>query len=90
MLNLTRDIQSLSTFKRDTSHFIEQMKASGNPVVLTVNGRAELIVQDVESYQTLLERIEYLETVAGIREGLADVTAGRTQELSSLVKELRP
>ena len=89
MLNLARDINSLSNFKRDTSRFIEQMKETGNPVVLTVNGKAELIVQDTESYQKLLERLDRLEAIAGIQQGLADVKAGRTQALDDFAQKMR-
>ena len=49
-MKLTRDIQSLSTFKRDTAKLVRQMKKTGQPVVLTVNGKAELVVQDAASY----------------------------------------
>lgn len=89
MLNLTRDINSLSNFKRDTSRFIEQMKETGNPVVLTVNGKAELIVQDAESYQKLLDKLDRLEAIAGIKQGLADVEAGRTKNLDDFAREMR-
>ena len=54
-MKLTRDIHSLSTFKRDTAKLVRQLKKTGQPVVLTVNGKAELVVQDAESYQKLLE-----------------------------------
>ena len=89
MLNLTRDINSLSNFKRDTARFINQMKETGHPVVLTVNGKAELIVQDAESYQKLLDRLDRLEAIAGIQQGLADVKAGRTQSLDEFAQEMR-
>ena len=39
-MKLTRDIQSLSTFKRDTAKLMRQMKKTKAPVVLTVNGKA--------------------------------------------------
>ena len=41
-MKLTRDIHSLSTFKRDTAKLVRQLKKTGQPVVLTVNGKAEL------------------------------------------------
>jgi prevent-host-death family protein len=44
MINLSRDIQSLSTFKRNTNELISQMKETGNPIVLTVNGKADYII----------------------------------------------
>jgi prevent-host-death family protein len=69
-MNLKRDIQSLSTFKRDTARFVRQMKKTGAPVVLTVNGKAELVVQDAENYQELLEAKDRMEAIAGIQRGL--------------------
>ena len=69
-MKLTRDIQSLSTFKRDTAKIVRQLKKTGQPVVLTVNGRAELVVQDAESYQRLLEAQDRLEAIVGIWRGL--------------------
>ncbi len=89
MLNISRDIHSLSSFKRNTVEFIEQMKETGKPVVLTVNGKAELVVQDAQSYQKLLDTLERLEAVAGIKQGLEDVEAGRTTTLSEFEEEMR-
>lgn len=49
MLDLNRDINSLSNFKRNTPEFLRQLKETGQPVVLTINGKAELVVQDSAS-----------------------------------------
>jgi prevent-host-death family protein len=62
-MKLTRDIHSLSTFKRDTAKLVRQMKKTKAPVVLTVNGKAELVVQDAESYQQLLEAKDRMEAI---------------------------
>ena len=43
---------------------IAQMKQTGEPIVLTVNGKAEVAVQDAKSYQQLLEKIENLEAIS--------------------------
>jgi prevent-host-death family protein len=82
MINLSRDIQSLSTFKRNTNELISQMKETGNPIVLTVNGKAELVVQDTVAYQQLLDTLEKLETLIGIKKGLEDIATGNTQSLN--------
>lgn len=76
-MKLARDIQSLSTFKRDTSKLMRQMKKSKEPMVLTVNGRAALVVQDAESYQHLLEAKERMEAIEGIRRGLESMKKKR-------------
>ena len=55
MLDISTDIDSLSNFKRNTPEFLRQLKATGHPVVLTINGKAELVVQDATAYQKLLQ-----------------------------------
>ena len=79
MFNIAEDIDSLSKFKRQTSDFMKRLKKNGNPVVLTVNGKAEIVVQDAESYQKMLDTIEYLSTLEGIKAGLEDLDAGRVE-----------
>ena len=70
MINLSQDIQPLSTFKRNTNELITQMRNTGHPIVLTINGKAELVVQDAASYQQLLNTIEELKTIVGVEKGL--------------------
>ena len=55
MLDITKDIQSLTTFRRRSGDFMKQIKKSKRPVVLTVNGKAAAVVQDAEAYQRLLD-----------------------------------
>jgi prevent-host-death family protein len=86
MLDIANDIRSLSDFKRKTSELLDRLKKSGNPLVLTINGRAEVVVQDAEAYQQLLERVEAIE---GIQRGLADVSAGRTKPAREVFNRLR-
>jgi prevent-host-death family protein len=54
MLDITKDIQSLTTFRRRSGDFMKQLKKTKRPVVLTVKGKAAAIVQDAEAYQRLL------------------------------------
>lgn len=70
-MKLTRDIMSLSTFKRDSNKVMRQMKRTKAPVVLTVNGKPAVVVQDAESYQALLELQERAEVVETLRKRLA-------------------
>ncbi len=89
MLNINRDINSLSSFKRNTSEFIEQMKKTGEPIVLTINGKAELIVQDAESYQRMLEAVERLETIEGIKRGLGEMERGEGRPAKTVFAKMR-
>jgi prevent-host-death family protein len=64
-----RNIHPLSDFQRSAKAFLTTLKDTQAPIVLTVNGKAA-VVQDAQSYQRLLERIELLESLAGIRKSL--------------------
>lgn len=72
-MKLMRDIMSLSTFKRDSNKVMRQMKKTKAPIVLTVNGKAAIVVQDAESYQRLLELKEQSEVVELLRERLTSL-----------------
>ena len=81
-MKLARDIMSLSTFKRDSNKVMRQMKKTKEPIVLTVNGKAAVVVQDAESYQKLLELKERSEVVEILRQRLASKSRkkGRSAE----------
>jgi prevent-host-death family protein len=79
--------------RRKTSEFLRQLKETGNPVVLTINGKAELVVQDAASYQRLFELAERLETIQAAKESLASVDRGEGRPMDdvfdALEKDLR-
>jgi len=87
MLDLTQDIQSLTTFRRRSGDFLKQLRKSKRPVVLTVKGRAAAIVQDAEAYQRLLDIAAAAETREGIRQGLEDARKGRGRPAREFFKE---
>src|SRR5437588_129338 len=88
-MNLTQDIRPLTEFKRNTAELLAQLKETGHPLVLTINGKAEIVVQDAASYQRLLDLAEEARVLEGIRRGLEDVKAGRTYPLVEAFADIR-
>jgi prevent-host-death family protein len=88
MLDIAKDIQSLSHFKRNTAGVMKQMKESGNPVVLTVNGKAEVVVQDAAAYQRVMDLAARAEMMEFLREARADADAGRTVPARKFLQSL--
>ena len=88
MIDISTDIQSLSDFKRKTSKFVTRMKKTGHPVVLTINGKAAMVVQDAESYQRLVELAEQAEMMEFLRKSRDDIDAGRTKPALEALDEL--
>jgi prevent-host-death family protein len=84
-----KDIESLTAFKRNTNEYVKKIKKSGTPLVLTVNGKAEIVVQDAESYQRMIEVLDRAETIEAVREGLESVKQGKTMSLDQFDKEMR-
>jgi PHD/YefM family antitoxin component YafN of YafNO toxin-antitoxin module len=79
MLDITKDIQSLTAFRRQSGDFIKHLKKSKRPMVLTINGKAAAVVQDAEAYQRLLDIAAGSSAEEGIRQGLKDVKEGRVR-----------
>ena len=89
MLDITSDIQSLTTFRRRSGDFMKQLKKTKRPVVLTVKGKAAAIVQDAEAYQRLLDIAARADAEEGIRQGLDDVAHGRTRPARDVFDRIR-
>jgi prevent-host-death family protein len=89
MLDLTKDIQSLRTFRRRSGDFMKQLRKGKRPVVLTVKGKAAAIVQDVEAYQRLLDIAARADAEEGIRQGLEDSKKGKTRPAKEFFDSVR-
>ena len=89
MLDIKSDINSLSNFKRKTPEFLRQLKETGHPVVLTINGKAELVVQDTASYQKLIELAERVERMEALQASINDMRAGKVVPVEDMLAEMR-
>jgi hypothetical protein len=78
-----QDIRSLTDFQRNTRAHLRRLKSSGRPAVLTVNGRAELIVQDATAFEDMLDAIR------GIQRGLDEMKAGTGKPFRQALDEIR-
>jgi prevent-host-death family protein len=80
MLDITKDIHSLTTFRRRSGDFMKQLRKNKRPIILTVKGKAAAIVQDAESYQRLLDIAAAADPREGIRQGLEEARAGKGRD----------
>ncbi|HEX2205086.1 MAG TPA: type II toxin-antitoxin system Phd/YefM family antitoxin [Longimicrobium sp.] len=85
----THDIHSLTDFQRNTREHIERLKETGRPSVLTVNGRAEVVVQSAEAYQALLDALERAEALLDIHEGFESVARGEGRPAAEVFESIR-
>ncbi len=89
MLNVAKDIHSLTDFKRNTSSFLDQLRATRRALVLTVNGKAEVAVMSAETFQFVLDALDQLDTLQGIRRGLDQARRGEGLSLEDFDRAMR-
>ncbi|WP_300585287.1 type II toxin-antitoxin system Phd/YefM family antitoxin [Marivita sp.] len=87
-MNITKDISPLTEFKRDTARLIAQIKETGRPQILTVNGKPSVVVMDAAAWQEMQDQLEHAETVAGIRKGLMQAHSGEGTEADQFFDSL--
>jgi len=88
-MNITEDIQALTTFRNNSAAFLQQLKRTKRPIILTVNGKAAAVVQDAEAYQHLLDIAAQANADEGIRQGREDVAKGRVYPARDSLKAFR-
>jgi hypothetical protein len=82
-------IHSLTDFLRNHKTHIDRLKETRMPEVLTINGKAELVILDVHSFEELVEKIERIETIDAIQAGLASANRGELKPAHQLFAEMK-
>ncbi len=78
-------VTSLSHFKADASQLIASIRKSGETVVLTQNGEATAIVQDIETYQKTQQALLMIKLLA---QGEVDIRNGETADQAAVFNRL--
>jgi prevent-host-death family protein len=89
MIDITKDIQPLTTFRNNSVKFMKRLKKTRRPIILTVNGKPEAVVQSAAEYQRLLDLAAAADVSEGIRQGLEDMRKGRTRPADEVFEEMR-
>ena len=82
-------IDSLVHFKENTQEMVDQLKASGQPLVLTVDGEAELVVLAEKSYRRMLALLDRAEAIEGIQRGLDSMSRGEGRPAEDVFEDIR-
>jgi PHD/YefM family antitoxin component YafN of YafNO toxin-antitoxin module len=83
------DVHSLTDFQRNTKVHLERLRASGRPEILTVNGRAEIVLLAPATYTRLSELAHEAETLRGLRDALAEADRGELTPLEAFDRRFR-
>lgn len=84
-----REVRSVTEFQRHVKEYVGRLRKNRSPLVLTINGRAALVVQNVEDYQTMLERLERIGTADAIKQGIDEFARGKGLPARQALEKLR-
>jgi len=85
----TSDIYPVSDFNRKPSEHIKRLQETKKPEVLTVNGKAAVVMLDPESYDQLSQDAELLQTLENIRLAKAEYETGNSKSVQQVFNELK-
>lgn len=79
-------IKPISYLKANAAEVLLDLAASGEPMIITQNGEAKAVIQDVVSYEQTQETLALLKILAL---GQQEIEAGRVQPMRAVVERLR-
>lgn len=87
--HLTSDIYPLSDFNRKSAEHLKRLKETGRPEVLTVNGKAAVVLVDPEIYDELTQAAELSRTLMQIARAKGEHEAGQSKPAAQVFDELK-
>ena len=85
-MDLTEDIRSVTDLKRHTREILDHVHATGRPVILTVNGRADAVLLDAAVYQKHLQAASLARLLAPAE---AEAAEGNTRPADNFLDEFK-
>jgi hypothetical protein len=89
MLDTTQEIDAQPGPKRDTVDLIHELQRTKQPIILTISGKAHLVVEDMTSLRLLVKLVDRLDTIEAIREGIASIDRGEGRPAEEVFEEIR-
>jgi antitoxin YefM len=86
----SQDIRPLSEFRANAAAFVQHVRSTRRPLVLTQHGRGAAVLLDIGEYERLVEQIELLQEVQTAEQQLADGQGVEHEEArTEILKRLR-
>ena len=85
-MRYSTQIKPISYLKANAAEVLQQLREERRPLVITQNGEAKAVIQDVASYEETQETLALLKILAL---GNQQVAQGKVKRVANVVKELR-
>jgi prevent-host-death family protein len=85
-MRLTDRVKPISYLKANAAEILQELADGADPLIVTQNGEAKAVLQDIASYERMQETMAMLKIIAM---GEEDMRAGRTKPLREVVERLK-
>ena len=85
-MKLSRQIKPISYLKAHTAEIVRKMNEQQEPLIITQNGEAKVVLQDIESYEQTQQTMALLKILAL---GMRQIEKGRVQPAADVIRSLR-
>ena len=85
-MKLSDQIKPISYLKAHTDEIVHNISKQGEPLIITQNGEAKIVLQDIESYERTQETMALLKILAL---GTRQIEEGKVQSATDVIKRLR-
>ncbi|MGO8942255.1 MAG: type II toxin-antitoxin system Phd/YefM family antitoxin [Syntrophobacteraceae bacterium] len=85
-MKLSRQIKPISYLKAHAAEIVRSLGEQGEPLVITQNGEAKVVMQDIESYEQTQETMALLKILAL---GTRQIVEDKVQSSTDVIKGLR-
>eukprot|EP00456_Euglypha_rotunda_P041351 TRINITY_DN3207_c0_g4_i1.p2 TRINITY_DN3207_c0_g4~~TRINITY_DN3207_c0_g4_i1.p2 ORF type:complete len:104 (+),score=24.05 TRINITY_DN3207_c0_g4_i1:346-657(+) len=86
MMRYSTRIKPISYFKANAAEVLAELNDGAEPMILTQNGEAKAIIQDIRSYEQTQETLAMLKILAL---GMEDIKAGRVRPAREVFEEIK-
>ena len=87
-INLDQDIKPLTEFRANVAAFVQKVRKTKRPLVITQHGRSSAVLLDVEEYESLLEKIEILQDIQSSEKQIIEGNALDHSEMKDKISEI--
>ncbi len=84
-MKYSEQVKPISWLKSHAGEMVKQFEDNRNPIIITQNGEAKMVVMDIRSYETQLENLAFLKL---INLGKKEIADGKFQDVDSFFAEM--
>ena len=85
-MKLSKQIKPISYLKAHAAEIVRALGVQRDPLIITQNGEAKVVMQDIDSYEQMQETVSLLKILAL---GSGQIEAGQVQPAADVITRLR-